>query len=172
MADFNKAVEKTIKLEGGYTAGHGDYGGETKFGISKRAHPDVDIPKLDVDSAKDIYKRFYWDVMRLDDIDSQAVADEMFDTGVNTGWKDSASIMQTAVNLVSEARKMSTISVDGLVGPVTVNRINGLTRSATSENVLLKIANGFQMMEYINQATRDPNQAKFLIGWIANRIEL
>lgn len=46
--------------EGGYVNNPKDPGGETKYGIAKRSHPDVDIKNLTLDGAIDIYHREYW----------------------------------------------------------------------------------------------------------------
>ncbi|OXE36892.1 MAG: hypothetical protein CGW95_04725, partial [Phenylobacterium zucineum] len=54
---FDQAFEVLIGHEGGYTNNPQDPGGETKFGISKRAYPDQDIANLTLDAAKAIYKR-------------------------------------------------------------------------------------------------------------------
>ena len=57
---FEAAVTAVIEEEGGYTADPRDPGGETKYGISKRAFPEEDIPNLTVERAKELYKRSYW----------------------------------------------------------------------------------------------------------------
>jgi lysozyme family protein len=49
-----------FKWEGGYVNHAEDPGGETKYGISKRAHPDVDIKELTKAQAEEIYYRDYW----------------------------------------------------------------------------------------------------------------
>jgi lysozyme family protein len=58
-----KAIAITILLEGGgvYTNIPGDPGGETKFGLSKAANPDLDIKNLTVMGAEDRYFTHYWD---------------------------------------------------------------------------------------------------------------
>lgn len=58
--DFDRAFEIVVGLEGPYTNDPRDPGGETKFGISKRAHPAVDIENLTLDQAKGIYAKEYW----------------------------------------------------------------------------------------------------------------
>lgn len=45
---------------GGYTNDPHDPGGETKWGISKRYHPNIDILKLDRHEAERIYYLEYW----------------------------------------------------------------------------------------------------------------
>ena len=79
--NFEKALAFVLKWEGGETY---DTGGHTKFGISKNAHPDIDIENLTIEQAKEIYKRDYWDKMQLDNADN--IADIIiFDSAVNCG---------------------------------------------------------------------------------------
>lgn len=80
--DFDLAFDRLIGNEGGYTNGKGDPGGETNWGISKRAYPDIDIKSLTREAAKAIYKRDYWD--KLPPLDPN-VAYHVFDFAVNSG---------------------------------------------------------------------------------------
>ena len=57
---FDDAFEALMAHEGGYANDPRDPGGETKYGISKRAYPAVDIRNLTLEAAKAIYKRDYW----------------------------------------------------------------------------------------------------------------
>lgn len=57
---FDKCFSIVIGNEGGYINDSRDSGGETKFGISKRAYPDVSIPDLDEATAKSIYMKDYF----------------------------------------------------------------------------------------------------------------
>ncbi len=63
---FNLAVEFVLVREGGYVNDPNDLGGETKFGISKRKYPDIDIKNLTIEKAKDIYYNFYWTKFNCD----------------------------------------------------------------------------------------------------------
>lgn len=58
---FEIAVEEVLGLEGGYVNNPADPGGETNWGISKKAFPNVDIKNLSRNAAKDLYKAHYWD---------------------------------------------------------------------------------------------------------------
>jgi lysozyme family protein len=40
---FNEIIEVVLHHEGGYVNDPKDPGGETKYGVSKRAYPDIDI---------------------------------------------------------------------------------------------------------------------------------
>lgn len=83
---FQLALTFSLRWEGGdkYTNDPADPGGETKFGISKRAYPDVDIKSLTRQEAELIYKRDYWDKIGADKMDKQ-LAIVCFDSAVNCG---------------------------------------------------------------------------------------
>lgn len=81
---FEKALEFTLAWEGGYVNDPKDPGGETKFGISKRAHPEIDIKNLDKIQAANIYKTKYWIPLNCQ-LASEPLDMVLFDTGVNCG---------------------------------------------------------------------------------------
>ena len=58
--NFYDAFDFVIAREGGYVNDPDDPGGETKWGISKRSHPNEDIKRMTVDRAKEIYLAEYW----------------------------------------------------------------------------------------------------------------
>lgn len=86
---FDVAFRFVMKHEGGYLSAEeatrqGDRGGETKYGIAKRFHPEINIQKLTLMEAKEIYYREYWiagGCVNLPD----ALAVVHFDACVNTG---------------------------------------------------------------------------------------
>lgn len=83
-ASFFKAFQFVIAREGGYVNDPSDPGGETKFGISKRAYPDLDIANLTEEDARGIYLRDYWTRAGCDE--AQPLFDiVLFDAAVNQG---------------------------------------------------------------------------------------
>ena len=50
-AIFDHAVKEILRHEGGYVDDPVDRGGETKYGISKRSYPDLDIANLTLEQA-------------------------------------------------------------------------------------------------------------------------
>lgn len=112
---FDKAFETLIGHEGGYVNDPRDPGGETRYGISKRAYPDVDIANLTLEQAKAIYLRDYWQRARCDEL-PPAVAFQVFDTAVNSGIGQSIRFLQRAVGVAD----------DGVVGPLTINAVKRL----------------------------------------------
>jgi hypothetical protein len=85
MNNFEKAVEFTLQFEGeGGEASPGDPGGLTKWGISQRSHPNLDIANLTREQAIEIYRTEYWDRLRCDRLPARFDV-AMFDTAVNVG---------------------------------------------------------------------------------------
>lgn len=93
MTDFDRAFEIVVGLEGGYVNDPNDPGGETKFGISKRAYPNVDIKNLSLIDAKDLYWRDYW-VAGCCDIYEWPMSLFVFDASVNQGVNAGATLAQ------------------------------------------------------------------------------
>lgn len=116
MANFNEEFEKLILAEGGYVKDPDDAGGETYLGISRVNNPNwegwtiIDKVKKEygtkgitarlkkdenlTNSAKALYKEKYWDILELDDIPSQGIAHQLFDTCVNCGPTTAIRIAQ------------------------------------------------------------------------------
>lgn len=127
MSDFNAAFESTIGHEGGYVNDARDPGGETKYGISKRAYPGANIPKLTLDDAKAIYLRDYWQACKCD-LMPDPVAFAVFDLAVNAGRNAAIRDLQTALDVES----------DGVLGPKTLAAIAEL--AGAGEAQALRIA--------------------------------
>lgn len=106
---FNLTVDHTLLWEGGYVNHPSDPGGETKYGISKRAYPKEDIKNLTVAKAKEIYKKDYWDKVKGDDLPA-GVDTMVFDAAVNSGIGRSIKWLQAALG----------VTVDGVIGPKTL----------------------------------------------------
>jgi lysozyme family protein len=82
---FNRIFSFTIKWEGGskYTNDPDDPGGGTKYGISQKNNPYVDVKTLTEEEAKEIYKTKYWNPVTKGEDDNLDMA--CFDTAVNCG---------------------------------------------------------------------------------------
>lgn len=119
---FEANFDRLIGHEGGYVNDPRDPGGETKFGISKRAYPNLDIANLTLADAKALYRRDYWDRAQLDKF-PESIADDVFDTAVNSGIGQAIRFLQRAVGVAD----------DGNVGPLTLaaaSRIDAQTLQA------------------------------------------
>ena len=109
---FDQCFDKLIAHEGGYVNDARDPGGETKYGISKRAYPQVDIKALTLEAAKEIYKRDYWDRAQCDKL-PPALAYLLFDAAVNSGIGQAIRLLQRALGLAD----------DGILGPLTLSAV-------------------------------------------------
>jgi lysozyme family protein len=99
VGDFDKAVQFVLsdRIEGGYVNNPVDPGGETNFGICKRAHPNVDIKNLTRDEAIVIYKREYWDTIGGDKLPTP-VDLVAFDCSVNQGPGAAKEVLEQALS--------------------------------------------------------------------------
>lgn len=91
MSYFDRAFNLAEAVEKGYVKDPKDPGGETKYGISKRAYPKLDILNLSLADAKEIYRRDYWGAHGCEQMDwGKALL--VFDCAVNGGaakrWYD------------------------------------------------------------------------------------
>jgi lysozyme family protein len=109
VTTFERCVDFVLKQEGGYVNDPQDSGGETKFGISKKAFPHLDIAHLTIEQAREIYRRHYWDTVRGDEL-PPGVALMVFDLAVNAGVHRSVCLLQRACG----------VEEDGILGPVTM----------------------------------------------------
>ncbi|CAB4121775.1 Protein of unknown function DUF847 [uncultured Caudovirales phage] len=110
MLDFDTAFDRLIGHEGGYVNNPRDPGGETKFGISKRAYPDVNIPSLTREQAQGIYRRDYWEPLGAAD---PAIKFQVFDFAVNGGLSVAIRKLQAAIGVAD----------DGHWGPASAARL-------------------------------------------------
>jgi lysozyme family protein len=127
--EFRYAVEEVLRSEGGYSNDPRDPGGETNFGISKRAYPSLDIAKLTKDDAVAIYHRDYWLAVKCDQL-PPALGVVVFDAAVNQGVKRAIQMLQSAIG----------VAVDGVIGPQTISRAKLAPKTAliafTTERIL------------------------------------
>lgn len=72
------------RKDGGYTNDPVDPGGETKWGISKKSYPDIDIKSLTKEEALIIYEKDYWLKIGADTMEKK-LAIACFDSAVNCG---------------------------------------------------------------------------------------
>ena len=153
---FQHCIAAVLKHEGGYVDDAFDAGGETNFGISKRAYPAIDIKNLTLDQAIAIYYRDYWQPVKGDLIVGNQLALQVFDMAVNAGVSTAAKILQNIVG----------VATDGAIGPVTLRAVDAYP----SVDGLLWRYKFERARYYARLVSRQPTQTRFLMGWI-NRID-
>jgi lysozyme family protein len=132
-----------------------------------------DLPR---DEAGAIYKRLYWLKPRFEQVAkrSEAIAAELFDTGINMGPAVAATFLQRALSAFNRDRKdYADLVPDGRIGTATLAALDTFLKlrgKAGGELVLLKALDALQGERYIRLAERRPANEAFLYGWLANRV--
>ena len=157
MKSFEEIIEQVLEHEGGYVNDPKDLGGETKYGITKRFYPDIDIKNLTINQAKDIYKSDYWDKNKVESL-PQNLWHIYFDMCVNMGKRTAVKVLQRAA--VNKGRD---IEVDGGLGPMTIGALKG---------VELDRVRAFRVKYYVDLITARPEQDKFYLGWFRRATEV
>ena len=156
---FEKAFAYVIQNEGGYVFDKNDSGGETKFGITKRSYPSLNIKDLTLEDAKKIYYRDFWQKGKFEEISDDLIATQLFDLSVNLGIRPAVIVLQRALRSVGK-----TVQEDGLMGPET------LLATLNSDTRCLLAAIKSEAAGYYRQiAAKNPSKQKFLKGWL-NRV--
>lgn len=183
MAVFKYALERTLKLEGGYSNYKNDVGGETIFGIARNKNPDwkgwalVDNIKqfcteqegteewgqeltdncrqnADITRLKsEFYQNHFWDKAQLSKVENQQIAETIFDACVNHGVAGGIKIAQRILGL----------EIDGIMGEKTLKAINGLFGKQIFSFLENFVYRRIEVYERIVQ--KNPNLAVFLDGW-------
>ena len=177
--NVEKAIDDLIKVEGGYVNNAKDRGGETKYGITiatARAHGYQGAMRdLPLATAKAIYLKTYWTGPKFNLVaeHSPAIAEELFDTGVNCGVGFAKPLLQRVLNLLNlEQKVFKDLVVDGDYGPKTLEALQ-LTlnkRGRQGELVILRMLNSLQGARYISLAEKKESQEAFIFGWFLNRV--
>lgn len=113
MTNFDKAIERVLKHEGGYVDNPKDPGGETNFGITRNTATAAgykgSMRSMTRDQAKAIYRARYWAPIKGDDLPF-AIAYQLLDAAVNHGVGQAVKFLQRSVGA----------QADELIGPATI----------------------------------------------------
>jgi len=151
VTSFEKAVKAVLKHEGGYVFDEDDPGGETKYGISKKAFPDMNIKNLTVKQATEIYKKEYWKPSKVEML-PERLWNIYFDMSVNMGRKRACEILQKACNHKNKVG----IKVDGRMGRNT---------AGAAKRLEPKRLQSFRVKYYADLVNRKPKLEKYWYGW-------
>lgn len=193
---YAAAVDRLLRIEGGFVDDPADHGGATKYGISLRflaaegkldldgdriADFDLDmdgdidgqdIRKLTRGDARFLYNRCFWQRIEAETF-PPPLGEMMFDQAVNGGLRAARKLLQHAINTIGRKYRYRTIAlkVDGVVGPVTRRRLDSMIeRHGVSE-----IADAYREAvkdRYLGIVRADPSQARFIKGWLRRADEL
>lgn len=160
MADFLPSFERVLRNEGGYVLHtvKDDRGGMTYAGIARAFHPNWpgwrvidqgETPPADL--VRQFYRSNFWHPLRLDEVEHQDVAGNIFDFGVNAGLGTAAKLAQLVVGATP----------DGKIGAKTLQALNTIDPDLfVARYALAKIA------RYRDIVAKNRTQQRFLIGWL------
>jgi lysozyme family protein len=153
--EFLAAVERVLADEGGYSSNPADPGVATKFGISVRANPQLNIATLTRDAAVQIYWSEWWlrfGFAQLPD----AIATKTFDLAVNIGAAHAIECLQRALRACGLP-----VTEDGALGPATAVASRRADAAALMAALRSELAAHYRMV-----ASKQKCGADFLKGWL------
>lgn len=146
---FPHYIERILSHEGNYVFHKDDPGGETKWGISKRSYPHLNIKSLTRDEAIEIYRKDFWEQVRGLSLPN-VLAYQVLDSAVNSGMGNTRRFLQRAAGVAD----------DGIIGPITASRIRTIDPNDLTYNFLA------ERLEFMTKLSTWPAFGK---GW-ARRI--
>ena len=161
MADYRKLKPFILRWEGGYINDQADLGKQTNKGVTLSTYRSVfgknktvrDLKKITDEQWEFIFKKFYWDKWKADNIKDQNVANILVD------W-----LWCSGSYGIKIPQRVLCVSADGIVGSKTIAAINA--------------RDGRELFDTIKQERKDfidricqtrPQNRKFKNGWL-NRI--
>ena len=166
MADVTKLVPHILKWEGGFVNDPDDLGGATNKGVTIKTYtffrwrkhqstPTIDdLKNISDEEFTAILKEMYWDACRADRIESQSVANAIVDWAWNSG----------TVTAAKELQKVLGVTVDGVIGNVTLSAINSID-AETMFDLIQKTRIAYLERICVSR----PANKKFMKGWM-NRV--
>lgn len=98
----------------------------------------------------EFYKREFWDKMRLDEVESDLKASEIFIFGVNVDTKPAVRVLQRLLN----------VTVDGVMGAQTLKALN-----AYDEGKFNVEFDSYEIAYYASLVSKNPKLKIYANGW-------
>lgn len=118
-ANFQRAIPILLEEEGGLVDDPHDPGGLTRFGISQRSYPNLDIRALTPEAATAIYARDFWPACGAEHL-AWPLCLFVFDHAVNAGSVAAIKCLQRAAHAGD----------DGKLGPQTLAAVQRANQRA------------------------------------------
>jgi len=161
-SSFNEAFDFLIKsnVEGVLSDLKDDPGGITKYGISSKQFPNLDIPNLTKEKAKILYHKHYWDD-DYDNIQNQNITNKIFLAIINMGAAKAHHILQQSLNEMG-----CEVEEDGIFGPQTCAAVNNVGADFLLDKYSLNLIKYYLTLDNIRVSKK---QTSYLRGWV-NRV--
>lgn len=164
-AQFEYVKPLILKLEGDReTNSPHDYGGKSKYGISQREYPGLDIDRLEETRAFLILETDYWEKYHLSQLENQAIANQLFFMLINMDPIHATLLVQVSINACG--RGIVTVGLDGVMGSKTIQALNSLSDQWLSNRIRLET-----IRYYLHEVDKDPSQGVNLRGWVRRALE-
>ena len=161
MADFRKAVAFVLLHEGRYEPpSPNDPGGETNFGISKRAYPDENIREMTAERAGEIYRRDFW---RFDQVRDDGLGAKMLDVCVQFGLGEGVRLIERALVPFFPGKG---IAIDGVFGSHDIELVNLCDPAA-----LLAEIRARQAQRYCQDVIKNPAEMPNALGFFRRAVQ-
>lgn len=179
--NVDRLIEALIEVEGGYVNHPADKGGPTRWGVTEAVARDsgytgamADLPKS---LARLVYRKRYWEAPGFDRVSqhAKAVAEELFDTGVNMGVGVAVAFLQRALNALNHrGSDWPELKIDKTIGPQTLKALELFLklRGPAGQKVLLRALNALQGARYIELTEQRRANRAFTYGWLSKRVVL
>jgi lysozyme family protein len=152
---FYSCLDFTFEWEGGTNIDPVDRGGLTKYGISSKQYPNLDIKNLTKEDATTIYHNDYWMVIKGDWL-KESLDKVMFDCAVNCGQGSAIKWLQMSCNYLG-----SKLEIDGDLGAMTLTESKLYPVSLLNQSVIT-----YRLERYSEILDRYPKQIKYIRGWV------
>jgi lysozyme family protein len=164
-AQFVAAVGQVLADEGGLTLNLDDPGGVTKFGISAREYPTLDIAALTRDDAIAIYYRDWWLKFGFDRLEGGAAA-KTFDLAVDIGPDHAIKCVQRALRACKRP-----VAEDGVIGDETAAATFAVPAFALAAALRSEAAGYYRTVAALSRSKRPNGDRQFLAGWLNRAYE-
>lgn len=151
--------------EGGYSSNPADPGGATKFGISARTHPGLNIAGLTRDAAVKIYWREWWLRFGFAELPGAAAA-KTFDLAVNMGATHAIECLQRALRSCGRP-----VTEDGVIGAGTAVEAGRADPVALLAALRSEAAGYYRVSAALARGRRKDDDREFLKGWLNRAYE-
>ena len=158
-AAFMAAAARVLRDEGAYVNDPQDAGGATKFGISQRQYPQLDVAALTAAQAVAIYYHDWWQRFDYGALPAETGA-KLFNLAVNMGPQEAARCLQRALRACGVV-----VPEDGDLGPVTRAAAAGVATAALGAALRSEAAAHYRLV-----AAQSGSDA-FLRGWLNRAYE-
>ncbi len=163
--EFVRAVARVLADEGGYVRDPSDPGGETRYGISRRAYPDLDIRALTREQAIAIYYRDYWRGRSYGELPAEVGA-KLFDLAVNVGAANATRCLQRALRACGNR-----LADDGVLGPATIAAARAAAPGALLAALRSEAAGHYRVLAALWPGGHGGAKCEFLTGWLNRAYE-